>query len=169
MESLEVLVADDIVERVDSLLESFGRPQVMPSSKGMAGIDTDAYSLLVLDQGDNVSQILPGRPNDIATPRHVLKNSYNCLGGLVRLVQLRRDTSNRSSSAVAARRPGMEVVKPNAQLLASVEVIKEAGVRLVGLFLVGLCQVDQIRAVREGVLGGAVAVVLALRDELALG
>lgn len=169
MESLEVLVANDLVERVDRLLESFGRPQVMPGSKGMASIDTDAYSLLVLDQSNDVSQVLPRRPNDVATPCHVLKNRYNSLGGLVRLVQLCRNSPNRSSPTVTARRSGMEVVQPDTQLLASVEVIEEAGIRLIGFFLVGLCQVDQIRAVREGVLGGAVAMMLALRNELGLG
>lgn len=83
----------------------------------------------------------------------------------MRLVQLRGDARNGRVAGVAQRRPRVEVVQPDAQLLAALQVVDEGPVRLRGLGLVGLREVHEVGPVRQGVRGGAVAVLLAAADE----
>lgn len=53
----------------------------------------------------------------------------------------------------------MEVVQADAQAVAALEVVDEVVVGLVGFRLVGLREVDEVRAVREDVQARGVAVV----------
>jgi len=63
----------------------------------------------------------------------------------------------------------VEVVQPDAEVLAPLEVVDEVVVRLVGFGLVRLREVDEVRAVRQDVLGRLVAVLLQVGVELGLG
>jgi hypothetical protein len=59
----------------------------------------------------------------------------------------------------------MKVVEPDSELLAPREVVDEVVVGLCRLVRLRLRQVDEVGAVREGVLAGAVAVVFAVARE----
>lgn len=87
----------------------------------------------------------------------------------MRPVELCGDAPNGGGPGLAARGPRMEVVQPDAEGFAPLQVVDKTGVGLRRLVLVGLGEVDEVGAVREGVLGGAVAVGFAVADELVLG
>lgn len=144
VEGFEILCADNVVERIHRLLERLGTPQVVAGGESMARIDAHAHPRLVLHKSDNVPQILPRGPHDVAAARHVLQHRDDRLGGLVRLVELRGDPPNRRGLGVAPRGSRVEVVQPDAQLLAPREVVDEAVVCLLGLLRVGLRQVHQV-------------------------
>lgn len=90
MESFEIFVADNLIERSYSLFKRLWCSQVVASCKSVASINTDAHTLLVLDQGDNVPQILPRRSDHVPAASHVLENRHHRASLLVRLVELRR-------------------------------------------------------------------------------
>lgn len=169
MECLQVLFADNVVEGVDGLLEGLRCPHIMSGCKGVAGVDADAHTVLILNQLDDVPQILPSCANDITAACHILQHGNHRLGCLVGLVQLRGNASDSSGPRVTVRRARVEVVQADAELFAAIQVVDEAGVGLVGLGLVSLGKVDEIGAVGKGMFSGAVAMVLALADELRLG
>lgn len=62
----------------------------------------------------------------------------------------------------------MEVVEPDSECFAPLEVVYKTGIGLYRFCFVSLGEIDEVRAVGEGVLGGAVAVGFAVADELEL-
>lgn len=123
MQSFQVWHPDNSVETIHSLLESLGRPQIIPSRKGMAGINTYANTSLVIYKGDDVSQMFPGGSDNIATTSHVLQDRYNGFGCLVRLVQLLGNPLDRFRSGMTTTTARMKVVKPNAKLLTALKIV----------------------------------------------
>lgn len=131
----------------------------------MARVDADTHAVLGIDEVYNVPQILPRRPDDVAAARHVLDDRHHGLCLPVGLVELSRDAPYSGGPGVAEGRARVEVVEPDAQLLAPLQVVEKGLVRLGRLGRVRLRQVDEVGPVREGVLGGAVAVVPAAAKE----
>ncbi|KAJ6445551.1 checkpoint protein kinase (SldA) [Purpureocillium lavendulum] len=162
---LEVFGADGVVEGIHGLAEGIGGAQVVAGGEGVARVDTDTYAVLVINEGDDVPEVLPRGADDVAGAGHVLQHRHDRLRVAVGPVELGGDAGNGGGAGVAERRPRVEVVQADAELLAAAQVIDEAGVRLRGLCGVRLGQVDEVGAVRQGVLGGAVAVLLAVVGE----
>lgn len=169
VESPEVLVADDFVERAHGGLEGLGRAEVVAGGEGVARVDADADPADVVDLGDDVPQVLEGGAHDVAAARHVLQHGDDRGRGLVRPVELGGDAPARRGPRVPARVARVEVVQPHAEALAALQVVEEARVRLLGLGLVRLRQVDEVAAVRERVRRGVVRVLLAVGEEEVLG
>lgn len=169
VEGFQVLEPDDLVKLLHRLGEGLGRPQVITGREGVARVDAHAHPALVLDVADDVAQLLEPGPDHVAAAAHVLDQRDDRLGRLVRPVELRGDPLRRRLHGVAARGARVEVVQPDAEVLAPLEVVDEVVVRLVGFGLVRLREVDEVRAVRQDVLGRLVAVLLQVGVELGLG
>lgn len=148
VERAEVLHPHCFVEVVQRLLESHGCPQVVSSSVHVTRVETHSDSFLVVHECDDVAQVFKGRADDVAAAGHGFEDGRYRLGGRVGLVESLGYAGDGGWSGMAAGPAGVEIVEPDAEGFAAVEVVEEGVVGLGGLFGVFLGEVDEVGAVR---------------------
>lgn len=158
MECPEIFHADSVVERLHRLGKGPGRPEVVARREAVARVDADSHPRLVLDALDDVPELLEPAADDVPRTRHVLQHRDDLLGPLVGPVQHLGYPRARLPHVRPAAAPRVEVVQAYPQLVAPPQVVQEVLEGLLSLGVVGLGEVDEVAAVREGVLCRVVGV-----------
>lgn len=120
----------------------------------MTSVQTNANSVFIIDQGYCVAKIFKSASQNIPSSSHILKKRDDSRTRLVGAIEIPSQMSNRSLTIAISRvrHARVEIVEFDTQFLASLEIVQEAIVRLLGAFLVRVGKIDQIRAVRHHVV-----------------
>lgn len=106
----QILRANSVIERIDRLLESLWRSQIIACRKGMTSVDANSHTILIFNHRNDIPKILPRRTNYVPTACHILQNSDDRLSRLMRLIQLGCDPLNRCRPDIATGVSRVEVV-----------------------------------------------------------
>ena len=154
MDRTQVAEPDDAFKLLHRKLVAHLRAQVIACSQGMARVDADAHTTLVLYPLDDAGYMLKAPTQVSPLPggvlnhrRHTLglgQGSVNLTGYLVQALLLTHTVQ------MAAR---MEVQHRQSQLLGASHLVQESGTALCQCLLVRRAEVDQVTVVRQHIAG----------------
>ncbi len=151
----EVAKTHRAVDQGEGALACLGGAQVVAGGEGVAGVDAEPYSRLILDAVDDIGQLLECEAEVGALSRSVFDNGRNAACRVERYVDRLGDAVERlylrNFLQVAAR---VEVEAVESQRLAALHLVEERCPRLFEGFALGVAEVDQVAVVRQYLPGG---------------
>ena len=150
----QVLEADDVLELRHGDVVSLLRADVVARREHVAGVDADADARLVFDLVDDVGEVLELPAEVAALPRRVLQHQRHPAGVVEGTVHALGDVVQALLFAdLLEVRTGVEVEPVEPQLHAAFRLVQEGVEGFLPLLRIRMAEVDQVRIVRQYVLG----------------